>query len=91
MSLEQNEFRARFSYQEPILPDSLDDATAFFYAASQLIRSTPSQTSGALASNRPGIATWLLDRLGTRVRDIVVTPVGWIRRVGIAAPTTWKR
>jgi hypothetical protein len=90
MSLLQSEFREQFSYQAPILPDSLDNATAFSYAVSQLIRSTPSEISGTLACNKPNLATWLLDRLGIRIRDIAVTAVGWIRHAGVAAPGTGK-
>jgi len=35
MCLEQSEFREQFNYQAPILPDSLDSATAFFYLVNQ--------------------------------------------------------
>ena len=86
MDLEQSEF----SDQEPILPDSLDNATAFFYAVSQLIRSTASEISGTLASNEPGFTTRLLDRLGLCIRDIVVRAVGWIRRGGELSPSVRK-
>ena len=90
MSLEQSEFREQFSYQEPILPDSLDSDTAFFYAVNQLIRSTPFEISETPASKKPVFASWLFDRLGTCIRYFVVAVVGWIHRVGVAAPSTWK-
>ncbi|MBV8453030.1 MAG: hypothetical protein JOZ29_12275 [Deltaproteobacteria bacterium] len=90
MSLKQGEFREQFSYQEPILPDSLDNATAFFYAVNQLIRSTPSEISGTLEFTRPGPATWFLDHLGIRIRDLALTAARWIRRAGAVAPSTWK-
>jgi hypothetical protein len=77
MSLDQSDFREQFSYQAPILPESLDNATAFFYALNQLIRSTPSEISGTLAPNKPVFASWLLDRLCIRI--------------GGAAPSIWKR
>ena len=91
MRLEQNEFPEQFSYQEPILPDSLDSATAFFYTVNQLIRSTPSETSRTLASNKLGIAGRLLDRLSIHIRDTIVSVVGWMRRVGFAAASIWNR
>ena len=91
MRPEQNEFREQLSYQEPILPDSLDSTTAFFYAVNQLIRSTPSETSRTLASNKPGVAGRLLNRLSIHIRDRVVPVVGWMRRVGFAAASTRNR
>jgi hypothetical protein len=90
MLLEQNEFREQFSYQEPILPDSLDSATAFFYAVNQLIRSMPSETSRTLASNKPGVAGRLVDRLSIHIRDAIVSVIGWMRRVGFAAASIWN-
>jgi hypothetical protein len=89
MSLEQNDFREQFTHQEPILPDSLDSATAFFYALNHLIRTTPSEISPTPTSNQPGFAAWLL--YGVGVRDIVEMAVGWIRRVAVAGPSTGKR
>jgi hypothetical protein len=90
MNLEQSEFRDQFTYQTPILPDSVDNSTAFFYGLNRLIRSTPSEISGTLTSDEPGFAMWILDRVGFRIRDTVITIVGCIRRAGIAAPNTWK-
>jgi hypothetical protein len=90
MNLQQSEFRDQFTYQTPILPESVDNATAFFYALNQLMRSTPSEISGTLTSDEPGFAMWILDRVGFRLRDIVITIVGCIRRAGVAAPSTWK-
>ena len=91
MSLEQSEFRKQFSHQAPILPDSVDSATAFFYALNQLIRSTPSETSVALASNKPGFAGRLLDRLSIHIRNTLVSAVGRMRQVGFSAASIWKR
>jgi hypothetical protein len=91
MCLEQSELREQFSYQAPILPDSLDSATAFFYAVNQLIRSTPSETSVTLASNKHCLARPLLDRLNIHIRGIVPSAVGRMRRVGFAAASIWKR
>jgi hypothetical protein len=91
MSLEQSEFREQFSYQEPILPDSLDSATAFFYAVNQLIRSTPPETSRTPASNKPGIAGRLADRLGIHIRDTIALVVRRMRRIGFAAASIWNR
>lgn len=91
MCFEQSELREQFSYQAPILPDSLDSATAFFYAVNQLIRSTPSETSVTLASNQQGFAGPLLDHLNAHIRDIVLWAVGRMRRVGFAAASIWKR
>jgi hypothetical protein len=83
MSREPSELR-QFSYREPILPESLDNATAFFYAVYQLISSTPSEISATL-TNRKGFATRLLHRLATRIGAI-----GWIRGRGVAAPNSSK-
>jgi hypothetical protein len=91
MCFEQREFREQFIYQAPILPDSLDSATAFFYAVNQLIRSTPSETSVTLAYNKQGFAGPLLDRLNVHIRDMVLSAVGQMRRVGLAAASIWKR
>jgi hypothetical protein len=85
MCLEQSEFREQFSYQAPILPDSLDSAIAFFHAVNQLIRSTPSETSVTLASNKQGFAGPLLDRLNIHIRGIALSAVGRMRRVGFGA------
>jgi hypothetical protein len=90
MSLEQNDFCEPFTYQEPILPDSLDNATAFFYALNALIRSTPSEICPTLTSNQPGFAARLFDGVRVSVRDIVEMAVGWIRRIGVAGPSTRK-
>jgi hypothetical protein len=84
MSREPSELR-QFSYREPILPESLDNATAFFYAVYQLISSTPSEISATLAFNRKGFAARLLHRLATRIGAI-----GWIRGRGVAAPNSSK-
>jgi hypothetical protein len=81
MSLEQNEFHEQFSVRGPLLPDSLDNATAFFYAINQLISSTPAQISEALVSDQPGFVTSLFNRLGCSIRSIVIIGVGWMRRV----------
>jgi hypothetical protein len=91
MCFEQSEFREQFSYQAPILPDSLDSATAFFYAVNQLIRSTPSETPVTHPSNQQGCAGRRSDRLNVHIRDIVVSVLGRMRRVGIAAASIWKR
>ena len=91
MRIEQNEFHEQFSYQEAILPDSVDSATAFFYAVNQLIRSTPSETSRTLASNKPGVAGRLPDRLSIHLRDTVFSVAGWMRRVGFSAASIWNR
>jgi hypothetical protein len=89
MSLEPD-FREPFTDQEPILPDSLDNATAFFYALNQLIRATPSEISQTLMSNQPGLGTRLLDGVGVSVRGTVEMALGWIRRVAVAGPSIWK-
>src|SRR6516225_1477747 len=81
MNFEQREFREQLSDQGLILPDSLDNATAFFYAVNQLIRSTPFEISETPASKKPVFASWLFDRLGTCIRYFVVAVVGWIHRV----------
>jgi hypothetical protein len=91
MCLDQREFREQFSYQAPILPDSLDSVTAFFYAVNHLIRSTPSETSVTLAPNRQAFAGPRLCRLKVHIRDIVLSAVGRMRRVGFAATSIWKR
>jgi hypothetical protein len=90
MCFEQSEFREQFSYQAPILPDSLDSATAFFYAVNQLIRSTPSETPLTHPSKQ-GCAGPRSDRLNVHIREIVVAVVGRMRRVGFAAASIWKR
>ena len=90
MRLEQSEFREQFSYQAPILPDSLDSATAFFYAVNELIRSTPSETSATLASSKQGSVGPQLDRLNVRIRGIVLWAVGRIRSLSFPATSIWK-
>jgi hypothetical protein len=91
MCLEQSEFREQFSYQAPILPDSLDSATAFFYLVNQLIRSTPSAPFASLASSKQGSAGPLLDHLNVRIRGIVLWAVGRIRSVSFPAASIWKK
>jgi hypothetical protein len=88
MCLEQSEFREQFSYQAPILPDSLDSDTAFFYAVNQLIRSTPSETSVTLTSNKQGFPGPLLNRLSVHIHDFAV---GRMRRVVFAVASIWNR
>jgi hypothetical protein len=91
MCIEQREFSEQFRYQAPILPDSLDNATAFFYAVNQVIRSTRFETSVTMASNNQGFAGPLLNRLNVHIRDIVLSAVGRMRCVGFTAASTWRR
>jgi hypothetical protein len=83
MSLEQSQFLEQFSYQEPILPDSVDNATAFFRAFHQLIRSTPSEICETPRSGKP-----LYARVGVCIRGIVISVLGWVRRFGLTAQRT---
>jgi hypothetical protein len=90
MSREHSEFRYQFTYHAPILPESVDNATAFFYGINQLIRSTPLETSETMTSDTRGFARWILDRGGFRIYDIVITIVRRGRRASVAVPNIGK-
>jgi hypothetical protein len=91
MHLHQSEFREQLSYEPPILPDSVDSATAFFYAVNQLVRSTPFEASATPACNKTGFAGALLIRLGNRTRAVILSAFAWMCPVKFAAARLAKK
>jgi hypothetical protein len=71
MRLKQSEFQEPFSYEAPILPDSLDRPIAFFYAVNQPIRFTQTEILATRAPQNPNVGA-PFDSPGGQMRDSYV-------------------